>query len=144
MLGDGRPRGGPPQGGRARPDRCIRSARDFAAGPPVARIASSHRAGRARPPQPAQRLHAADRRTGQRIARDARGSFRALGYAGRARPEGDGMNRMVLGALIALVLVGVGVFWWLCQAWIEAQAPPSPAALAKVRSAALPHADGSG
>lgn len=54
------------------------------------------------------------------------------------------MNRMVLGALIALVLVGVGVFWWQSQARIEAQAPPSPAALAKVRSTDLPHADVSG
>lgn len=54
------------------------------------------------------------------------------------------MNRIVLGALIALVLVGIGVFWWQGQAKIEAQAPPSHAQLAKPRSTDLPKADVAG
>jgi hypothetical protein len=54
------------------------------------------------------------------------------------------MNRLLLGALIALALVGVGVLWWQSQARIEAQAPPSPATPAKVRSTDLPHADVAG
>lgn len=55
------------------------------------------------------------------------------------------MNRIVLGAIAALALVGVGLFWWQGQARIEAQAPPSPEALAKAPpSTALPEADVSG
>jgi hypothetical protein len=52
------------------------------------------------------------------------------------------MNRIVLGALAALVLAGVGVFWWQGQERIEAQAPPSADALAKAPPATgLPVAD---
>ena len=55
------------------------------------------------------------------------------------------MNRIFLGALAALVLVGVGVFWWQGQAQIEAQAPPSPEDLATAPpSTSLPKADVSG
>ncbi|HEX7709753.1 MAG TPA: hypothetical protein VF418_02335 [Sphingomonadaceae bacterium] len=55
------------------------------------------------------------------------------------------MNRIVLGALMALVLVGIGAFWWQSQAKIEAQAPPSRAQLAKApRSTDLPKADVAG
>lgn len=55
------------------------------------------------------------------------------------------MNRIVLGALAALVLVGIGLFWWQGQARIEAQAPPSPKQLAKApRSTDLPKADVAG
>jgi hypothetical protein len=52
------------------------------------------------------------------------------------------MNRIVLGALAALVLVGVGVFWWQGQAKVEAQAPPSPGDLAGAPpDTSLPEAD---
>jgi hypothetical protein len=55
------------------------------------------------------------------------------------------MNRIVLGALAALVLVGVGLFWWQSQAKIEAQAPPSREQLAKApHSTDLPEANASG
>ncbi len=53
------------------------------------------------------------------------------------------MNRIVLGAFAALVLVGVGIFWWQARAVIEAGAPPpSPAALETEPPAdQLPEAD---
>lgn len=34
------------------------------------------------------------------------------------------MNRLVLGAVIALVLAGVGTFWWQGRAAVESAAPP--------------------
>jgi hypothetical protein len=34
------------------------------------------------------------------------------------------MNRMVLGAVIALALVGIGLFWWQGRAQVERGAPP--------------------
>ncbi|GMM94395.1 hypothetical protein [Qipengyuania sp. MTN3-11] len=40
------------------------------------------------------------------------------------------MNRIVLGAVLALLLVGVGLFWWQGRAEVEQGAPPpDPAAL---------------
>lgn len=55
------------------------------------------------------------------------------------------MNRIALGAFAALVLVGIGLFWWQSQARIEAQAPPSREQLANApRSTALPEADVAG
>ena len=36
------------------------------------------------------------------------------------------MNRMVLGAVSALLLAGSGLFWWQGQASTEANAPPPP------------------
>lgn len=54
------------------------------------------------------------------------------------------MNRVVLGAFAALVLVGVGLFWLQGRAAVEAGAPPpDPSALAKqeVDPEALPAAD---
>lgn len=36
------------------------------------------------------------------------------------------MNRMVLGAVSALLLTGAGLFWWQGQAATEANAPPPP------------------
>lgn len=53
------------------------------------------------------------------------------------------MNRMVLGALCALVLVAVGLFWWQGRAQVEQGAPPpSPAKLAEAPpSDSLPLAD---
>ena len=34
------------------------------------------------------------------------------------------MSRMVLGALVALALVGLGAFWWQGRAQVERGAPP--------------------
>ncbi|WP_188644177.1 EF-hand domain-containing protein [Tsuneonella deserti] len=34
------------------------------------------------------------------------------------------MNRMILGAFLTLVLVGVGLFWWQGRAEVEQAAPP--------------------
>ncbi|RZV30974.1 MAG: hypothetical protein EX262_09350 [Sphingomonadaceae bacterium] len=34
------------------------------------------------------------------------------------------MNRMILGAVVALFLVGIGVFWWQGRAEVEKGAPP--------------------
>lgn len=34
------------------------------------------------------------------------------------------MNRMILGAFIALLLAGVGLFWWQGRAQVEQGAPP--------------------
>ena len=39
------------------------------------------------------------------------------------------MNRIVLGAFIALVLIGIGLFWLQGRAEVEAGAPPPVAAL---------------
>lgn len=36
------------------------------------------------------------------------------------------MNRIVLGAVSALLLAGAGLFWWQGQASIDASAPPPP------------------
>ncbi|RKF23523.1 hypothetical protein D6851_03425 [Altericroceibacterium spongiae] len=53
------------------------------------------------------------------------------------------MNRIILGAFVALVLAGVGVFWWQGQAQVEQGAPPpepaSPEAAAEEEG--LPEAD---
>ena len=52
------------------------------------------------------------------------------------------MNRILLGALAALLLAGIGLFWWQGQARIEAQAPPLPEDLATAPpSTDLPEAD---
>lgn len=53
------------------------------------------------------------------------------------------MNRMLLGALAALALVGVGLFWWQGQAEVERGAPP-PSPAPAGRSDALPLADAKG
>ena len=34
------------------------------------------------------------------------------------------MNRLLLGAISALVLVGIGMFWWQGRAEVEQGAPP--------------------
>ena len=51
------------------------------------------------------------------------------------------MNRMVLGAFLALVLVGVGLFWWQGRAEVEQGAPPPMAQPATPAPDALPAAD---
>ncbi|GAA0279298.1 hypothetical protein GCM10009127_20520 [Alteraurantiacibacter aestuarii] len=53
------------------------------------------------------------------------------------------MNRIVLGAFAAFVLLGTGLFWWQGRAQVERGAPPpDPAALGpQVDPGALPQAD---
>jgi len=51
------------------------------------------------------------------------------------------MNRMVLGAFLALVLVGVGLFWWQGRAAVEQGAPPPMAPPATSAPDELPAAD---
>lgn len=48
------------------------------------------------------------------------------------------MNRLVLGAVLALVLVGVGVFWWQGRAQVEQGAPPPMAQPVKPAPEDLP------
>jgi hypothetical protein len=55
------------------------------------------------------------------------------------------MNRMLLGALAALLLVAAGVFWWQGRAATERGAPPPETAFASgIPSEDLPTADGKG
>ena len=55
------------------------------------------------------------------------------------------MNRLALGAFAALVLVGIGLFWWQGRAEVEQGAPPpSPEELAAIDPVVLPEADISG
>jgi hypothetical protein len=55
------------------------------------------------------------------------------------------MNRILLGALAALLFVAAGVFWWQGRAATERGAPPPEAAFANAsRTAELPSADGRG
>lgn len=42
------------------------------------------------------------------------------------------MNRLVLGAVSALLLTGAGLFWWQGQATTDASAPPPPPMAAEV------------
>lgn len=51
------------------------------------------------------------------------------------------MQRIVLGALGALALVGVGTFWWQGRAQIEKGAPPPAPPLVKPDPMKLPLAD---
>ena len=55
------------------------------------------------------------------------------------------MNRILLGALAALLLTAAGVFWWQGRAATERGVPPPEAAFASAAAAdALPAADGKG
>ncbi|MEJ5975995.1 hypothetical protein WG901_05075 [Novosphingobium sp. PS1R-30] len=55
------------------------------------------------------------------------------------------MNRILVGALAALLLTAAGVFWWQGRAATERGAPPPGAALASSTAAeALPTVDGKG
>ncbi|MXP43576.1 EF-hand domain-containing protein [Allopontixanthobacter sediminis] len=51
------------------------------------------------------------------------------------------MNRIFLGALCALVLVGVGMFWWQGRAEVEEGAPPPLALPAEPSEAEIPVSD---
>ncbi|MCJ2186306.1 EF-hand domain-containing protein [Novosphingobium beihaiensis] len=50
------------------------------------------------------------------------------------------MNRFLLGGLAALVMAGVGLFWWQGRAEVEKAAPP-PEAMASFDPEELPSAD---
>jgi Ca2+-binding protein (EF-Hand superfamily) len=54
------------------------------------------------------------------------------------------MNRIVLGAVVALILVGVGLFWLQGRAEVEEGAPPPEPAAAAPGPDVLPSADVSG
>lgn len=54
------------------------------------------------------------------------------------------MNRIILGAVIALALAGVGLFWWQGRAEIENGAPPPPVEAAAPADDSLPDADPAG
>lgn len=53
------------------------------------------------------------------------------------------MNRFLLGAFGALVLVGIGLFWWQGRAEVEQGAPP-PAPTPAVLPAEIPTVDAAG
>ena len=54
------------------------------------------------------------------------------------------MNRMVLGAIGALALVGIGLFWWQGRAAVERGAPPPAAPVAAAEATDIPTANGVG
>ncbi len=51
------------------------------------------------------------------------------------------MKQAVLGAVVALLLAGVGMFWWQGRAAVEQAAPPPEPGPEPVASHALPQAD---
>ena len=51
------------------------------------------------------------------------------------------MNRVVLGAFIALALVGLGTFWWQGRAEVERGAPPPQLATAEEPLPEIPASD---
>ena len=54
------------------------------------------------------------------------------------------MNRMVLGGVLALVMVGIGLFWLQGRAQVEEGAPPPPPVAARPDLEELPSADVTG
>lgn len=50
------------------------------------------------------------------------------------------MNKMVLGAMLALAMVGVGLFWWQGRAQVEEAAPPPPELDEQMESLETPEA----
>lgn len=51
------------------------------------------------------------------------------------------MNRVVLGAFCAFLLVGIGLFWWQGRAAVERGAPPPEPAASTPGPEAIPSAD---
>ena len=51
------------------------------------------------------------------------------------------MNRLILGAVLALIAAGIGVFWWQGRAQVERGAPPPAVQPIKPDPEALPIAD---
>jgi hypothetical protein len=51
------------------------------------------------------------------------------------------MNRVVLGAFCALVMVGIGLFWWQGRAAVERGAPPPEPVVSPADPENLPNAD---
>ena len=54
------------------------------------------------------------------------------------------MQRTVLGGVLALLLAGIGMFWWQGRAAIEANAPPPPVPEPLAAPDEVPLADGAG
>ncbi|HEU4820839.1 MAG TPA: hypothetical protein VFS87_06740 [Qipengyuania sp.] len=54
------------------------------------------------------------------------------------------MSRTILGALGALLLVGIGLFWWQGRAEVERGAPPPAAPVTVPADTDIPTADGAG
>lgn len=54
------------------------------------------------------------------------------------------MDRTILGALGALFMVGIGLFWWQGRAEVERGAPPPAAPVASAETTDIPTADGAG
>jgi hypothetical protein len=54
------------------------------------------------------------------------------------------VNRIVLGAVAALFLVGAGLFWWQGRAATESGAPPPEASAPPTGDEPLPYADAAG
>ena len=54
------------------------------------------------------------------------------------------MNRTILGAVGALVLVAIGLFWWQGRAQVERGAPPPQAAVPAPAETDIPAADAAG
>ena len=56
--------------------------------------------------------------------------------------KGQGLDRLVLGTLLGLVMAGVGIFWWQGRAQVEQAAPPPmPEPVETSAEAELPLAD---
>ena len=53
----------------------------------------------------------------------------------------DGLDRLVLGAVLGLVLAGVGMFWWQGRAQVEQAAPPPPKIIEPPSEDELPQAE---
>ena len=54
------------------------------------------------------------------------------------------MNRIILGAVLALLMVGIGLFWWQGRAQVEEGAPPPEPATVQPADDELPEADVTG
>ena len=55
--------------------------------------------------------------------------------------NGQGLNRLVLGTVLGLVLAGVGIVWWQGRAQVEEAAPPPPEVAETPAEDELPLAD---